>query len=160
MEKQSNKVGLCRIVALGSVFLLAVGCGSLAPQATPAPSTPVATALDPAMSAPPPAMGARTADTLDTTTPEQRVAALAVPEASGKELGRVAVSLGNAADPGFWLRTSLVAAPAKGRVVTESGMSVQVDLRPGTGAAQLSLGGFRALGLGLTDLPQVTVFSE
>ncbi len=113
------------------------------------------------MLAPRPAPGARTAEALDTTTPEQRAAALAVPEVSGaRELGRVAVSLGNAADPGFWLRTALVAAPAKGSVVTEGGTSVQVELRPGTGVAQLSLGAFRALGLGLTDLPQVTVFSE
>jgi hypothetical protein len=33
-------------------------------------------------------------------------------------------------------------------------------LRPGTGAALLSLAAFRALGLGLTDLPEVTVFAE
>jgi hypothetical protein len=34
-----------------------------------------------------------------------------------------------------------------------------VELRPGTGAALLSLAAFQALGLSLTDLPVVTVFA-
>jgi hypothetical protein len=116
-------------------------------------------AIDPTMTAPPPPVGARTAEALDTTTPEQRAAALAAPQPAGeRELGRVAVSLGNPTEPGFWLRSSLVSAPVEGRVETASGKSVQVDLRPGAGAAQLSLAGFQALGLSLTDLPEVSVF--
>ncbi len=43
---------------------------------------------------------------------------------------------------------------------TWGGTSVQVDLLPGEGGAQLSLAAFRALGLGLTDLPEVTVFTR
>jgi hypothetical protein len=126
-----------------------------APAAAPAVS-----AFDPAMAAPPPAAGARTADALDTTTAEQKAAALAAPEtAAERELGSVAVSLGAVTEAGFWLRTALVSAPASGRVVTASGKSVQVELRPGAGAAQLSLAGFRALELDLTLLPEVTVFA-
>ena len=118
-------------------------------------------ALDPSMTAPPPAPGARTADALDTTTDEQKAAALeAAPVAAERDLGRVAVSLGTATDPGFWLRTRLVGVPTPGRVLTAEGQTLKVDLLPGEGAAQLSLAAFRALGLNLTGLPEVTVFAE
>ena len=36
----------------------------------------------------------------------------------------------------------------------------QVDLLPGTGGGLLSLAAFRALGLGLTDLPEVTIYAQ
>lgn len=109
--------------------------------------------------APPPPPGARTAETLDTTTPEQRAAATAAaPAPSGeRDLGSVAVSLGSPAEPGFWLRWSGIAAPGPGRVVTPGGQAVLVDLRPGEGAAQLSLAAFRALGLPLAGLHPVSV---
>jgi len=45
-------------------------------------------------------------------------------------------------------------------VVTASGASVAVDLQSGSGGALLSLAAYRALGLALTDLPEVTVFLE
>ncbi len=148
------------VLGLAAVALMSA-CAGNAPlfQKAPGAVADAPLALDPAMTAPPPPVGARTADALDTTTPEQRAEALAAPEPAGeRELGKVAVSLGNATEPGFWLKTSLVSAPVQGRVVTASGKSAQVDLLPGTGAAQLSLAGFRALELNLTDLPQVTVF--
>jgi hypothetical protein len=150
--------GIC-----GMALMAMTGCAGGAPsflQGAPSAVTPEpAPALNPAMAAPPPPPGARTADALDTTTPEQKAAALTASEPSGeRELGKVAVSLGAVGDPGFWLRTSLVTQTLPGRVVTAGGQSVQVDLRPGSGAAQLSLAAFRALGFGLTDLPQVTVF--
>jgi len=37
---------------------------------------------------------------------------------------------------------------------------VAVDLQSGSGGALLSLAAYRALGLALTDLPEVTVFME
>jgi hypothetical protein len=43
-------------------------------------------------------------------------------------------------------------------VVTASGQSLAVELRPGSGAALLSLAAFQALGLPLTGLPEVTVY--
>jgi hypothetical protein len=53
-----------------------------------------------------------------------------------------------------------VKTAGKGRVVTASGASANVDLLPGDGAASLSLSAFRALGLGLTDLPEVTIYAN
>lgn len=105
--------------------------------------------------------GAATAAALDQTTAAEKKAAMAAPVAAGERaLGKVAVSLGNPAEQGFWLRTTLVSAPGKGRVETAGGQSVAVDLLPGQSGAQLSLAAFRALGLTLTDLPEVTVFAN
>ena len=150
--------------ALAGLLALAA-CGDSLPGLRDAPATGIAAleatpeALDPAMSAPSPPAGAVTAEALDTTTSEQRAAALAAPVAAERELGRLAVSLGTATTPGFWLRSTLVDAPRPGRVVTAAGGTLQVDLLPGGGAAQLSLSAFRALGLNLTALPEVTVYA-
>ncbi|MFN3825639.1 MAG: hypothetical protein ACK4RN_16850 [Pseudorhodobacter sp.] len=107
-----------------------------------------------------PSASARTAAQLDTTSEADKAAARAVTAAPELEraLGRVSVALGNATEPGFWLRSSLVSERAQGRVVTALGESLQVDLLPGEGSAQLSLAAFRALNLPLTGLPEVTVF--
>jgi hypothetical protein len=68
------------------------------------------------------------------------------------------VALGPPAEQGLWLSSALVGAVAQGRVTTASGQSLTLELRPGTGAALLSLAAFQALKLPLTDLPEVTVF--
>lgn len=102
--------------------------------------------------------GARSAAAFDRTTPAERAAAVAAPVSGGK-LGDVVVSLGNPAEQGFWLRSALVTAPRPGSVRLASGQSVQVELRPlAGGGPQLSLAAYRALGLGLTDLPKVAVY--
>jgi len=102
----------------------------------------------------------QTAAALDSTTAAEQAAALAKPAAASEsDLGLMVVALGSPAEQGFWLSANAVKAPGKGRVVTASG-SVAVDLRPGTGGALLSLAAFRALGLGLTDLPEVRVFAN
>lgn len=104
--------------------------------------------------------GSRSADAYDTTTAAERAAATAKP-ASGSQLGRVVVSLGNPAEQGFWLRSALVSEKRPGSVKLASGASVQVDLLPlQGGGAQLSLAAYRALGLNLTDLPTVTVLGR
>lgn len=103
---------------------------------------------------------AQSAAALDATSDVEKAAALSAGAAGGTVLGSVVVSLGDPAAQGFWLRSSLVSAPAKGRVVTDQGASIAVDLLPGAGAAQLSLPAFRALGLPLTGLPTVTVYSR
>ncbi len=129
------------------------GCGAIARLAAPA-AAPPATAVAPIVP-----QGAQTAAALDRATPEQ-VAAATGPASGARELGRTVVALGSPAEQGFWLRTALVTAAGKGRVVTADGRSVNVDLQPGTGGSLLSLAAFRQLGLGLTDLPEVTVFTE
>ncbi|NEY89329.1 hypothetical protein [Tabrizicola oligotrophica] len=104
--------------------------------------------------------GAQSAAALDQTTDAEKAAALAAPVAGARELGKTSVALGSPAEQGFWLKSPLVSAPGKGKVVTASGASVAVDLLPGSGGALLSLAAYRALGLALTDLPEVTVFAE
>lgn len=98
---------------------------------------------------------------LDQTTAAQRAAAVSAPPpktaAQTAVLGVVTVGLGSPALQGFWLSTALVTAPQKGRVLTKSGKSVAVELRPSRSGAQLSFAAYRALGLALTDLPQVQV---
>jgi hypothetical protein len=99
------------------------------------------------------------AETLDRTTAAEKAAALATPAAGGeRELGKTVVALGPPAEQGIWLSSPLVKAVAEGRIVTASGQSLGVELRPGTGGALLSLSGFQALGLSLTELSEVTVF--
>ncbi|MDP2079803.1 MAG: hypothetical protein U0934_12735 [Pseudotabrizicola sp.] len=157
------------LIALTLALTATSGCAVLdrlkpATAATAATAAPDASdASEPVAAAPAPVLGAggNTAAALDTTTAAQKQAALAAPAASGeRELGKVTVSLGSPAEPGIWLRSALVTAPGKGRVVTASGQSVAVDLLPGQGAAQLSLAAYMALGLSLTALPEVTVFAN
>ena len=114
-----------------------------------------------------PAPGARTPEALDTTTRDQRAAAIeaAATGGEGRELGRTIASLGDPTRPGFWLETPLVSAPAKGRIVLAAGdVSVAVDLIPIAGApsggSRLSLAAMRLLGVALTDLPELIVYAR
>ena len=68
------------------------------------------------------------------------------------------MALGPPAEQGLWLSTALVSAPVQGRIETAAGKSLTLELRPGTGGALLSLAAFQALGLSLTDLPEVAVY--
>lgn len=108
------------------------------------------------------ALGARavSAAALDKTTAEEKAAALTAPAAGGeRQLGKVVVALGPPAEQGIWLSTTLVGAVTQGRITTAEGRSLAVELRPGTGAALLSLAAYQALGLPLTSLPEITVFA-
>ncbi len=102
--------------------------------------------------------GGQSAAALDSVSAAQKAAAVAAPN-TGQALGIVTVALGPPAEAGLWLKSSLVSAPAKGRAVLPSGAGVNVDLRPATGGATLSFSAYRALGLKLTDLPQVQVLA-
>ncbi len=145
-----------QVMSVFAVTFALAGCGMVAKLQRPGTAREVAA---PAMTLP--SMGAgQTAAALDGSTAAQKAAAVAAPDAAGRVLGTVVVALGSPAEQGFWLKTALVVSPAKGRVVTADGAAVAVDLLPGTGAALLSLAAFRALGLALTDLPEVTVLAE
>lgn len=129
------------------------------------PATPVAPVIAPVVAPPaataPLVVVGQSAAALDTTTAAEQTEALAKPAAASEvDLGLMVVALGSPAEAGFWLSSGAVGAAGKGRVVTAGGQSVAVDLRPGTGGALLSLAAFRALGLGLTDLPEVRVFAN
>lgn len=155
------------IPLLLALAVLLSGCGNgvkpglFGRTSAPPAAEPEEPVLTPELSAPPPPVGAVTVEALDTTTEAQRAAATATPVPEGDAaLGKVVVSLGDVTQAGFWLRSPLVAAARPGLVKTAGGQTVQVDLLPGEGAAQLSLAAFRALGLGLTDLPEVTVYGR
>lgn len=148
-----QKSGLCLLL------VSLCGCALLDKPAVTPPTANAAAPVAPLV-APPVTPLARSAAALDNSTDAQRSAALQAAPGAGQDLGRVTVTLGNPTEQGFWLRSALVTAPAKGRVTTDQGASISLDLLPGTAGAQLSLAAFRTLGLPLTGLPSVTVFLE
>ncbi|WP_299549832.1 hypothetical protein [uncultured Tateyamaria sp.] len=86
------------------------------------------------------------------------------PEVSVGTLGRTVASLGNAAEPGLWLKTPLVSVEQNGRVYyAETNKTVDVTLipidGPDTAGSRLSLEAMQALGAPLTGLPDVDVFA-
>lgn len=107
-----------------------------------------------------PATGAPVEETPETDVPAPDAAA---PEVSIGTLGRTVASLGNAAEPGLWLKTPLVTVEQPGRVYYEATNStVDVTLipidGPSTAGSRLSLAAMQALGAPLTGLPEVDVF--
>ena len=116
--------------------------------------------------APPPARTADSAEEFDTTTAAQREAAAEVPVASAERaLGTTITSLGNPAEPGFWLKTPLVSRETPGRAVyPANGKSVQVTLipidGPATAGSRMSLPALRLIEAPLTELTELQVFAE
>ena len=152
---------------LPSALVLLAGCstpsfqtifGQMPPAAAPAP----APTLDPTPPPPPP-VNAVTEEQFDTTTAEDRAAAVVTQVAAGdRELGTTIASLGPPAEPGIWLKTPLVTALTPGRIDYQ-GKSINVELRPSGGApgsgSQISLAAMRLIEAPLTSLPQLTVFA-
>ena len=153
-----------QLVLIPVVALALSGCALFqkagGPSAATGPVEPqAATEFAPAVATT--ALGTRavSAEVLDKTTAEEKAAALAAPAKGGeRELGRVVVALGAPTEQGIWLSTALVTETAQGRIVTAAGKSLGLELRPATGGAHLSLAAFQALGLSLTDLPEVTIY--
>ncbi|MCK0148787.1 hypothetical protein MWU54_02030 [Marivita sp. S6314] len=119
-------------------------------------------ALDVTVRTPPPT--ARTVEEFDTTTEEERAAAASVDVGGERSLGTTIVSLGDPARPGFWIETPLVSAPGQGRVLyPATGQSSQVELipidGPATAGSRMSLPAMRLVGVPLTGLVEVQVFS-
>ncbi|WP_299904506.1 hypothetical protein [uncultured Paracoccus sp.] len=116
--------------------------------------------------APAPRPAARaSAASLNTTTTEQRAAAAAPSAEAETKLGSTIASLGDAAEPGFWIKTPLVKSRGVGRIVNPAnGKSAKVDLIPLDGPAsagsQVSLPALQLLGVSLTDLPTLEVFKS
>ncbi|WP_299863245.1 hypothetical protein [uncultured Roseobacter sp.] len=110
-----------------------------------------------------PTGSARTAEALDQSTAEERVAATRS-RGAGRALGQTVASLGTPSEPGFWLKTPLVSAQSAGRVRNPAtGKSVAVTLipidGPATAGSRMSLSAMRALEVGLADLVTVDVSS-
>lgn len=147
-----------RMIAVMAPIVLSLSACGLMPKPAAAPA-PI---IDPApvTATTLPTLGAgQSAAALDKTSAADKAQAMAA-KSGGRQLGKVSVALGSPAEQGFWLKSPLVAVAGKGRVVTASGSTVSVDLLPGEGGALLSLAAYRALGLALTDLPEVTVFVD
>jgi hypothetical protein len=106
------------------------------------------------------ASGGQNAAQFDTATATERAAATSPALARTAVIGTVSVALGSPSEPGFWLKTALVSAPTQGRAALANGAGVAVTLLPSAGPAQMSLSAYRALGLGLTDVPQVQISQQ
>lgn len=147
------------LLALSGCSLLQ-GKGGGGPSSITGPSEPdMAVEIAPSVATTTLGAQAVRAEVLDKTSPEEKAAALAAPAAGGeRDLGRVVVALGPPAEQGIWLKTALVSETVMGRIVTSGGQSLAVELRPAPGGALLSLAAFQALGLKLTELPEVTVY--
>jgi hypothetical protein len=146
---------MIRLAPLALPVLIAVaGCAGQAPAppttvAAPAPVAPVATGnpVRPEM--------------LDTATAAEKAAALAPAAVRAQALGTAVASLGDVTEPGFWVKSPLVAVQGPGRIeLAATGQSAAVTLIPvSEGGTEVSLSVLRALGVPLTDLPEVTLFA-
>lgn len=138
------------------------GC-AIIPLDTPTPPLDEGLVIRPAArpGGTPPPTNARTAEDFDTTTDAERSAAISG-GASGTLLGTTIASLGDVAEPGFWLETPLVDRVQQGKVASASGRTLDVELRPIGGDAgagsRLSLAAMRLLNIPLTDLPEIRVY--
>lgn len=172
--------GMVRILITSFLFFGIVGCGDMAARlgigqgkadrdnaSSVLSDEPVVTeaVLAPETAAPPPPVAAKTADALDTTTPEQRAAASAPATEPTKALGKTVASLGSPTEPGLWLKTPLVKVEAQGRVTNlANGRSSVVTLipieGPVTAGSRMSLAALRLIGASLTELTEVEVALE
>ena len=93
----------------------------------------------------------------DATAPTAVAAAVV----AGQALGDTLAGLGAPTETGLWLRTGLVTQVMPGRIQAPDGTTALVELRPSGAPAgagsQLSLDGFRALGVPLTRLVRLQV---
>lgn len=133
------------------------------PGASPVEEAATAT-FDPTP-APPPPEDADTVEAFDTTSDDDRQAALATPAATGEiDLGTSLATLGDPAEPGIWIETPLVAQLVMGRVeVVSTGNSATLELRPsgkepGAGS-EISLPAMRLLEIPLTAIEEVRLYS-
>lgn len=106
------------------------------------------------------AAAARPVDLVEPAVPE--IVVPAAPEPSSGPLGRTVASLGNAAQPGLWLKTPLVSTERPGKVTSvQTGNTVDVTLfpidGPPTAGSRISLSALQALDVPLTALSEVDV---
>lgn len=109
------------------------------------------------------ASAAQAVASLDTTDSAVKARA-AVPKAGGQRLGSTVASLGDPSQAGFWMKTPLVQSETDGRVINPvNGRSANLRLIPLGGPAsagsQVSLPALQMLGVSLTDLPTLDVYS-
>lgn len=109
-----------------------------------------------------PPADATTADEFDTSTEDDRVAALAPAPVPAGALGTTVANLGDPTVPGFWVETPLVTSETEGRVQSKAtGRTVKVTLRPTTtGGSRISISALQLLDLDLSGLHELVVFGS
>lgn len=149
---------MTRFVLLTSFALLSA-CATLAPEKVTAPAPKGAESAKVVSRQ---VLGNRgySAASLDSTSAEEKQAALAAPKSGGSLLGKSVVALGPPADAGLWVQSPLVKSKGQGRITAPNGKSLTLELRPSSGGALLSFSAYQALGIGLTELPEVSIFSQ
>ncbi len=135
------------------------------PAVADAQVTNAATSVAPTQIARVPKPTARSAAEMNTTTAEQRAEAAKPATTAERKLGSSVASLGDPTQPGFWVKTPLVTQRGNGRIVNPAnGKSAKVELLPLGGAAssgsQVSLPALQLIGVSLTDLPQIDIYSN
>ncbi|KIQ68359.1 hypothetical protein [Wenxinia marina] len=155
-------IALPLLAACASPSLPGFGEPATVDAAAAAAAAPPPETLDPTPPPPPPA-NATTAAEFDTTTEEDRAEAQAEAEGGETRLGTTLATLGNPAEPGIWIETPYVDTVTAGRVETAAGEGINVELRPSGGAAgsgsEISLPAMQLLGLSLTAIEELTVYS-
>lgn len=149
---------MTRFSLLTSIALLS-GCATLTPATAPT-APPEASGKATVVSRQPLGNRGYSAASLDKTTEAERKAALAAPKTGGALLGKSVVALGPPSDPGLWVQSPHIKAKAQGRITAPNGKALALELRPASGAALLSFSAYQALGIGLTELPEVSIYSQ
>jgi hypothetical protein len=160
---------LLAAVSLAGCAELAAELGLSQEPAAPAGleegAAPDEAVIQTSVTAPPPRPTARTVEEFDTTSAEDRAAAVASAgsAASEQRLGTTIASLGSPTDPGIWMSTPHVSEVTMGRVeYPVTGKSVTLELRPSGGVpgsgSQISLAAMRLLDAPLTALPELVVY--
>lgn len=152
-----NYINFISVLSVG--FLL--GCSAVKLPLPPAPQdTAASEAATPKLSG----TGTPTAaSVLDVASQSERAAA-ATPAARSSDqlLGVTIAALGNPAETGFWLKTSLVGEKTQGQIVNPAtGAQVTLTLIPleAASGSQLSLSAMRMLGVALTSLVEIKVYN-
>ena len=151
---------MMRAFSLVSLSLALTGCSVFERDAAPADPR-MATEFAPAVSTTALGAAGHAPAALDKTSDAEKAAALSAPAAGGEvALGKAVAALGPPAQAGLWVESALIKAPGQGRVVAPNGQSLALELRPGSGGALLSLSAYQALGIALTDLPEIAIYAK
>lgn len=151
-----------KLILIPAFAITVTGCAGFdMPQIMPMPTKPDSVAASPA---PRPPANAVTVDEFDTSSAEDRQDAVVSAPVGEGAIGATVATLGDVADPGFWMETPLVSASKEGRIKSKiTGRTVKVTLRPISGpsgaGSRVSLSALRLLDLPLTGLHELEVFN-
>ena len=157
-----NAYALPYFLSFAACVLVALSACAPLPQVS---DKEMESSSNPSIEAPPPPAGARSVEALDTTTKQQRAAAVDGRSGLSAKIGQTVASLGDPTQPGLWIETPLTSTVQLGRVTRpESGKSIELELRPIDGpssaGSRVSLAALRLLEVPLTDLVTLNVYAR